>query len=78
MLFRILVHFGIGAVKNIILTMADLYTPFRNYVKKMLTFQGREKGTAKVLILDNDTVGFVWIGAWLRLDTVDFCSVFTK
>lgn len=36
--------------------MADLYTPFRNYVKKMLTFQGREKGTAKVLILDNDTV----------------------
>ena len=58
--------------------MADLYTPFRNYVKKMLTFQGREKGTAKVLILDNDTVGFVWIGVWLRLDTVDFCSVFPK
>ena len=41
--------------------MADLYTPFRNYVKKMLTFQGREKGTAKVLILDNDTVGSLWI-----------------
>ena len=41
--------------------MADLYTPFRNYVKKMLTFQGREKGTAKVLILDNDTVCFLWI-----------------
>ena len=77
-MFRILVHFGIGAVKNIILTMADLYTPFRNYVKKMLTFQGREKGTAKVLILDNDTVSFVWIGVWLRLDPVDFCSVFTK
>lgn len=36
--------------------MADLYTPYRNYVKKMLTFQGREKGTAKVLILDNETV----------------------
>ena len=42
--------------------MADLYTPFRNYVKKMLTFQGKEKGTAKVLILDNDTVGFLQIG----------------
>lgn len=36
--------------------MGDLYTPFRNYVKRMLTFQGKEKGTAKVLILDNDTV----------------------
>lgn len=36
--------------------MGDLYTPFRNYVKRMLTFQGKEKGTAKVLILDSDTV----------------------
>lgn len=40
-------------------TMGDLYTPFRNYVKRMLTFQGKEKGTAKVLILDNDTVLFL-------------------
>ena len=40
-------------------TMADLYTPYRNYVKKMLTFQGREKGTAKVLILDNETVRMI-------------------
>ena len=47
-------------------TMADLYTPYRNYVKKMLTFQGREKGTAKVLILDNETVRMIRNG-WFIL-----------
>lgn len=35
--------------------MADIYTAFRSYVTKMLTFQGSAKGTAKVLILDAET-----------------------
>lgn len=58
--------------------MADLYTPYRNYVKKMLTFQGREKGTAKVLILDNDTVGCVRVESLSRVDAVVSCSIFSK
>lgn len=58
--------------------MADLYTPFRNYVKKMLTFQGREKGTAKVLILDNDTVFTSPLVAWFCVDTVHFGCFFPE
>ena len=58
--------------------MADLYTPYRNYVKKMLTFQGREKGTAKVLILDNDTVGSIRVESLSRVDAVFSCSIFSK
>lgn len=58
--------------------MADLYTPFRNYVKKMLTFQGREKGTAKVLILDNDTVGLVPFSVLSGVDTVHFSCLLAE
>lgn len=57
--------------------MADLYTPFRNYVKKMLTFQGREKGTAKVLILDNDTTQSISV-AFSQSEILDYDVFLTE